>query len=147
LFKRALPVVREFSSPRAWAFALLGLEAFRGVYSEDALVAQFQHLLAGRLVSMLSSVATQDWVWFEDELAYDNARLPQALIVTGASTDTPAYTASGLKSLRWLTTVQTSEAGYFRPVGSQSFGVKRRQPRPFDQQPLEAAAGVVLWRQ
>jgi glycosyltransferase involved in cell wall biosynthesis len=142
LFKRALPVVREFSSPRAWAFALLGLDAFRGVYAEDALVAEFQHLLAGRLVSMLSSVATHDWVWFEDELAYDNARLPQALIVTGASTKTPAYTASGLKALRWLTTVQASEAGYFRPVGSQSFGVKRRQPRPFDQQPLEAAATI-----
>jgi glycosyltransferase involved in cell wall biosynthesis len=142
LFKRALPVVRDFSSPRAWAFVLLGLEAFRGVYSEDALVAQFQHLLAGRLVSMLSSVATQDWVWFEDELAYDNARLPQALIMTGASTDTPAYTVSGLRALRWLTSVQTSEAGYFRPVGSQSFGVKRRKPRPFDQQPLEAAATI-----
>ena len=34
-------------------------------------------------MSILSSVETQDWVWFEDGLSYDNARLPQALIVTG----------------------------------------------------------------
>jgi hypothetical protein len=99
---------------------------------------------------MLSAVATPDWVWFENELAYDNARLPQALIVTGESTSTPAYTAAGLRALRWLTAVQTSEAGFFRPVGSQSFGAKRQRPRPFDQQPLEAAATVAAalaaWR-
>ena len=51
--------------------------------------AELQHLLAGRLMSMLASVETPDWVWFEEELAYDNARLPQALIVTGASTGSP----------------------------------------------------------
>jgi hypothetical protein len=99
---------------------------------------------------MLAEVATPDWLWFENELAYDNARLPQALIVTGIATGTAAYTAAGLRSLRWLTAVQTSEAGFFRPVGSQSFGVKRQAPRPFDQQPLEAAATIgatlAAWR-
>jgi hypothetical protein len=99
---------------------------------------------------MLSSVETQDWVWFEDELAYDNARLPQALIVTGASAGTPAYVAAGLRTLRWLMSLQTTDTGLFRPVGSQSFGDKRRQPRAFDQQPLEATATIsaclAAWR-
>jgi hypothetical protein len=150
LFEQAMPSVREFTSPRAWAFTLLGLEALRSSADRGAPVAEIQHLLAGRLLSMLSAVATPDWLWFENELAYDNARLPQALIVTGESTSTPAYTAAGLRALRWLTAVQTSEAGFFRPVGSQSFGAKRQRPRPFDQQPLEAAATVAAalaaWR-
>ena len=38
--------------------------------------------------------------------------------------------------------LQTSAAGHFRPVGSQSFGAKRVPPRAFDQQPLEAAASI-----
>jgi glycosyltransferase involved in cell wall biosynthesis len=150
LFEQGLPSVCDFTSPRSWAFTLLGLEAFRSSGDRSARVAEIQHLLAGRLLSMLSAVATPDWVWFENELAYDNARLPQALIVTGESTSTPAYTAAGLRALRWLTAVQTSEAGFFRPVGSQSFGAKRQRPRPFDQQPLEAAATVAAalaaWR-
>jgi hypothetical protein len=150
LFEQGLPSVRDFTSPRAWAFTLLGLEAFRSSGDRGARIAEIQHLLAGRLLTMLSAVATPDWVWFENELAYDNARLPQSLIVTGESTSTPAYTAAGLRSLRWLTSVQTSEAGFFRPVGSQSFGAKRQRPRPFDQQPLEAAATVAAalaaWR-
>jgi hypothetical protein len=89
-------------------------------------------------------------VWFEDVLAYDNARLPQSLIVTGASLKDPGYLAAGLRSLRWLMTQQTSAEGVFRPVGSESFGEKRKKPRAFDQQPLEAAATIsaciAAWR-
>ncbi len=150
LFAEAAPPVESFRSPRAWAFTLLGLEAFRAAYADDRRAAELQHLLADRLMSLLSSVETPDWVWFEEELAYDNARLPQALIATGASTATPAYAAAGLRSLSWLMTLQTTEAGVFRPVGSESFGDKRTMPRAFDQQPLEAAATIsaclAAWR-
>ena len=81
-------------------------------------------------------------MWFEEGLAYDNARLPQALILTGSSTGTPGYVEAGLRSLRWLMARQTSAAGLFRPVGTDSFGDRRRPPEPFDQQPLEAAASI-----
>ena len=98
----------------------------------------------------MASVETPDWVWFEEGLAYDNARLPQALIVTGIATRTPAYVEAGLRSLRWLMTQQTAPTGHFRPVGTASFGEQRKLPRAFDQQPLEAtatiAACLAAWR-
>jgi glycosyltransferase involved in cell wall biosynthesis len=150
LFDEALPAVESFRSPRAWAFTLLGLEAFRACFPQDDGAIRIQHMLAGRLRSILSAVETADWGWFEEELAYDNARLPQALIVTGASTGIAAYTAAGLRSLRWLMTLQTTEMGFFRPIGSQSFGDKRSRPCAFDQQPLEATATIsaclAAWR-
>ena len=99
-------------------------------------------LLADRLMFILSLAGTEDWVWFEEGLAYDNARLAQALIVTGISMGVPEYIEAGLKSLRWLMTLQTAPAGFFRPVGSESFGERRQQPRAFDQQPLEATATI-----
>ena len=150
LFAEAVQSAEAFKSPRAWAFTLLGLDAFRVPFADDARAMEMQHLLAARLQSILSSVETQDWVWFEDGLSYDNARLPQALIVTGASVGEPHYSSAGLRTLRWLMTLQTAENGFFRPVGSQSFGDLRRQPRAFDQQPLEATASVsaclAAWR-
>jgi glycosyltransferase involved in cell wall biosynthesis len=150
LFAEAAPSAERFRSPRAWAFTLLGLEAFRVPFTTDSRAAELQHLLAGKLMSVLSSVETEDWVWFEEELAYDNARLPQALIVTGASAGIPACVIAGLRSLRWLMTLQTTDAGLFRPVGSQSFGARRTLPEAFDQQPLEATATVsaclAAWR-
>ena len=88
-------------------------------------------------------------MWFEEGLAYDNARLPQALILTGIATGTPAYIEAGLRSLRWLMTLQTS-AGVFRPVGTRGFGDKRTRRGMFDQQPLEATATIsaclAAWR-
>jgi glycosyltransferase involved in cell wall biosynthesis len=150
LFAEALPTVERFHSPRSWAFTLLGLEGYCAAVVENSRARELRHLLADRLMSILSSVESNDWVWFEDGLAYDNARLPQSLIATGVSTGVAAYVAAGLRSLRWLMTLQTSEGGTFRPVGSESFGDKRKQPRAFDQQPLEAAASIsaclAAWR-
>ena len=83
LFKTALPVVEEFSSPRAWAFTLLGLDAYCTQIAGDVLANRLRRLLADRLMSLFSTTQTEDWVWFEDLLAYDNARLSQALIQTG----------------------------------------------------------------
>ena len=83
---------------------------------------RMRRLLADRLMALFSATETKDWVWFEDLLAYDNARLPQALIQTGLTTQTPAYVEVGLRSLRWLMSLQTTSSGYFRPVGTKSFG-------------------------
>jgi len=142
--------VEAFRSPRAWAFTLLGLDAFCVPFPRDARAVELKHLLAARLLSILGSVETKDWVWFEEGLSYDNARLPQALIVTGVSLGVPHYSCAGLRALRWIMMLQTAENGFFRPVGSQSFGDLRRPPLAFDQQPLEATASIsaclAAWR-
>jgi len=150
LFKTALPVVEEFSSPRTWAFSLLGLDAYCTLVGGDFLANRLRRLLADRLMLLFSKTATKDWVWFEDLLAYDNARLPQALIQTGVTTHTSAYIEVGLRSLRWLISLQTTSSGYFRPVGTKSFGRHRQKPEAFDQQPVEASATIsaclAAWR-
>ncbi len=101
-------------------------------------------------MSILNAVETKDWVWFEEGLAYDNARLSQALIMTGLATETLSYVDAGLRTLRWLVTQQTTTIGQFRPVGTAGFGETRRRPRAFDQQPLEATATIsaciAAWR-
>ena len=101
-----------------------------------------RRLLADRLMSLLSARKTKNWLWFEDVLGYDNARLPQALIQTGLRTHTPPYIEAGLQSLRWLMSLQITPTGCFRPVGTKSFGRSRRKPEAFDQQPVEAAATI-----
>jgi glycosyltransferase involved in cell wall biosynthesis len=150
LFAEALPTVESFSSPRAWAFTLLGLDAYCLAVAQDSLAERLRHRLAERLMSIMSTVETKEWTWFEEGLAYDNARLPQALIVTGISTGTPNYVEAGLRSLRWLMILQTTPTGLFRPVGTEGFGDQRKQPSAFDQQPLEATAAIsaclAAWR-
>ncbi|HEY6515574.1 MAG TPA: glycosyltransferase family 4 protein [Steroidobacteraceae bacterium] len=150
LFAEALPAVESFLSPRAWSFTLLGLEGYCAAVPDHLGARRLRELLANRLLAILAAVATPDWEWFENVLSYDNARLPQALIVTGRAIGTQRHLAAGLRSLQWLMSVQTAPAGCFRPVGSSSFGAERTHPQAFDQQPLEAAAAIsaclAAWR-
>jgi len=146
LFLEALSVAETLVSPRAWSFTLLGLDAYLKVAKATPYIESLRDRLADRLVSSLGAVETPDWTWFEKSLAYENARMPQALIVTGIATNDSSRVAAGLRSLRWLMTLQTTPAGCFRPVGSHSFGEEMCQPRPFDQQPLEATATISACR-
>lgn len=142
LFAAAFPAVESFRSPRAWAFALLGLDAYCSAQPSDVSAQRLRRLLADRLVACLTAVSDSHWVWFEEGLAYDNARLSQALIVTGVALGASEYVEAGLRSLRWLMTLQVTSAGHFRPIGTDGFRDRRSPPEAFDQQPLEAAATI-----
>lgn len=48
----------------------------------------------------------------------------------------------GLKSLGWLSSVQKTRAGHFRPIGSNGFYVRHGAHADFDQQPMEAQSMV-----
>jgi len=150
LFQTALPAVEEFSSPRAWAFTLLGLNAYCGLAVGDRVADRMRTLLADKLMALFLATQTRDWLWFEDLLAYDNARLSQAMIQTGVATHRPSWVDVGIRSLRWLSALQTASSGYFRPVGTMSFGRRRQTPEAFDQQPVEASATIsaclAAWR-
>ncbi|CDZ50447.1 glycosyltransferase family 4 protein [Neorhizobium galegae] len=150
LFAEALPTVEMFRSPRAWAFTLIGLDGYCAAKGEDLVAKRMRRLLADRLVDILARVETEDWVWFEEGLSYDNARLPQALILTGLASETSAYVVAGMRTLRWLITKQTAPAGHFRPIGTDGFSDIRKPPQEFDQQPLEATATIsaclAAWR-
>ncbi len=142
LFASALPSLMEFTSPRAWAFGVIGIHEYLRRLSGDSMVKQTGEVLTSRLVELLDQTAQPEWHWFEEELSYDNAKLAHALILNGRATEQQAVLERGLKALRWLTSVQVSEAGHFQPIGSNGFyrrgGVRAR----FDQQPIEAHATV-----
>jgi glycosyltransferase involved in cell wall biosynthesis len=137
-----LPEAAKLTSPRAQAFIVLGACALMRAHPGHALAREVAGQFADGLERLLSQNFTDDWRWFEEVLAYDNARLPEALLTAGMQLDQPRLVQAGLVSLDWLCRVQTGRDGCFRPVGSESFGQVRASPRPFDQQPLEAAATV-----
>ncbi|MFY8269260.1 MAG: glycosyl transferase family 1, partial [Terrimicrobiaceae bacterium] len=142
LFERALPAVTGFTSPRAWAFTIIGLhEYFRALHG-DLLADRERDILSARLLALLQMNARPEWLWCEDIVTYDNPRIPQALILAGRWTGNEEMKIAGLTSLRWLMDKQTGTSGYFRPIGSNGFWTRGGEPAPFDQQPLEAAAAV-----
>jgi hypothetical protein len=141
LLREMLPVVAEQRSPRTMAFAALGLARLDpAVLGSD--VTGVLALLAGRLADQQRANASPDWCWAEDSLAYDNARLPQALIAAGVRLGDAELVREGLRSLEWY----AGELGIHEPhvelVGRFGRHRGQRHPGAGCEQPLDAAALV-----
>ena len=142
LFEQALPVAAEFTSPRAWAFTLIGIDEYLQRFGGDRRTNQIRDSLTAKLMQRFADAATEDWQWFEDTVSYTNAKLPHALILSGRCLNNAPMQELGLKTLRWLIKIQTSETGAFRPIGSNGFYPRDKERARFDQQPIEAQATV-----
>lgn len=143
LFEIAAPAVLAFTSPRAWAFALLGIQEYLSSFPGDRDAQQIRSVLAARLVAIYKSNLAPDWNWFEDVLAYSNARLAQAVLIAGGGASDGEMVSVGLKTLNWLSEIQRSPGNeHFVPIGSQGFYRKGHEKARFDQQPVEAGGAV-----
>jgi len=143
MFELAVPAAIEFKSPRACAFALLGLQEYLDSFPGDRAALSGSDVLANRLLNSYQAHHSDDWPWFENSLAYSNARLPQALIRAGMRAANQEMVSAGLEALDWLVTIQRCEMkGHFVPIGSQGFYSKKTEKARFDQQPVEACAVV-----
>jgi hypothetical protein len=143
VFEVSLPAVLEFYSPRACAYALLGIQEYLHSYPGDRDAQRVRFALARRLLEMYESIRRSDWKWFEDVVAYGNARLPQAMILVGSACADDRMVSAGLESLDWLMEAQRCETnGHFVPIGSQGFYRQGGEKARFDQQPIEAAGAI-----
>jgi glycosyltransferase involved in cell wall biosynthesis len=143
LFEFSLPAAVEFHSPRACAYALLGIYEYLHSYPGDRDAQRVRFALARRLLGMYESIRRPDWKWFEDVLAYGNARLPQAMVLAGSACGDDRMLSAGLESLDWLMETQRCQTnGHFVPIGSQGFYRQGGEKARFDQQPIEAAGAV-----
>jgi glycosyltransferase involved in cell wall biosynthesis len=146
LFEPAVRAVLPTTSPRAWALAILGIQEYLRRLAGDRTMAAIRVGLVARLRELFRSSATPQWPWFEDIVAYENARPCQALISAGRWTGDAAAVEAGLHMLDWLATVQVAPTGRFSPIGCKGF-LRRgsdgeHRGALFDQQPLEAQAMI-----
>lgn len=143
LFELAVPAALEFKSPRAWAFASLGLDEYLDCFPGDRAAISSADTLANRLLDSYRASNSTAWHWFEGSLSYSNARLPQALLQAGLRSVNKEMIVAGLESLNWLMTIQRCDVKkHFVPIGSRGFYSKKSQKARFDQQPVEACAAV-----
>jgi len=144
VFEKALPAILHTSSPRAWAFALIGIHEYLHRFAGDRRVGQVREQLAGRLLKLYQINRADEWRWYEKSLTYCNAALPHALLMCGQGIPNNEMSEAGLESLSWLADLQHAEeaGGHFVPIGSNGFYQRGGERARFDQQPVEAQAMV-----
>jgi hypothetical protein len=144
VFEQALPAILETTSPRAWAFALIGIHEYLRRFSGDRMVNQIRNDLAERLLDIYQKTRTDKWIWYEEGLTYCNAVLPQAMLMCGQWIPNSTMTQAGLESLKWLAHLQRADTTgtHFVPIGSNGFYQQNGKRARFDQQPVEAQAMI-----
>lgn len=142
LFQRGLTAVDGFTSPRSWNFTLLGIHEYQRRFPAEAMTSHLRGVLVAKLLALWEENSSDNWPWFEPSLTYDNARFCQALILSAQDMQRKAALAIALKSLRWLASLQKTQTGCFRPIGSNGFYKQDGVRADFDQQPLEALAMI-----
>ncbi|MFT5904799.1 MAG: glycosyltransferase involved in cell wall biosynthesis [Cryomorphaceae bacterium] len=142
LFQQGLPAVENFTSPRAWSFTLLGIHEYVRQFENRPWIKIMRKMLTDKLVALWHNCSSEEWPWFEPYVTYDNARICQALILDGNENPEGEALQIGLKSLRWLISIQKGQNECFRPIGSNGFYQRDAERANFDQQPVEAQAMV-----
>jgi glycosyltransferase involved in cell wall biosynthesis len=142
MFRRAAFASELFTSPRSWAFTLLGVHEYLRSFPEDSTIQGLSTTLTQKLLTQYTDTARIDWTWFEEIATYDNARLSHALIQSGMHSGDTQVLEVGLRTLIWLSALQKAPAGHFRPIGSNGFYRYGETRAIYDQQPLEAGAMV-----
>ena len=144
VFEKALPAILKTTSPRAWAFALIGIDEYLHRFDGDRRVGQTREELAGRLLRLYQKNRADEWRWYEESLTYCNAALPHALLMCGHAMPNSSMTDAALESLKWFADLQRAgtSGGHFVPIGSNGFYRRGGERARFDQQPVEAQAMV-----
>jgi len=138
LFISALSVVADFSSPRSWAFTVLGLSAYLEVNPEDTEKREVKRNLAEKIHSLYKNTATSDWHWCEETATYSNGILPHALILAGEYIGDKEMYNIGIQSLKWLLKIQTAPEGHLSVIGNEGWFTRDKEKAAFGQQPVEA---------
>ena len=141
LFNKAMKAMEHFESPRAIAFALVGIHAYLHKFSGDSEVRRVREIIASRLFDRFKNNATESWPWLENALNYANGKLSHALLLSGQWMQRSDMVDMGLRSLKWLLTIQT-EDNHFVPIGNNGWYEKGGTKARFDQQPIEANAMI-----
>ena len=140
LFHAALEVTHEFSSPRSWAFTIIGLDHYlnsdRGDRKEQAITSM--KVLSAKLSRLFRDHATDEWFWPEKTVTYCNAKVPQALLIAGSRLEDRELTDFGLRALTWLLSQQTTKRGSLSIIGNRTWHGRDGVTSSFDQQPVDA---------
>jgi glycosyltransferase involved in cell wall biosynthesis len=137
MMAKASERILELEAPRAKAYAIVGmyhlLQKFVGASQFRRLLIQ----LADDLVSLYKEHRSEDWHWFEDVIAYGNAKIPEALLRAYQVTQSEEYREIALESLDFLTKEQWNGV-YFELVGNEGWYPKGGERAVFGQQPIDA---------
>lgn len=138
LFDSTVKNMEKFTSPRALSHVIMGCIFYLQKFAGARDVKRICKKLLENLNQSYADYSTDTWKWCENYLTYDNARLPQALLMGGTYFNNSNYLYTGLEALSWMfDKIFDKEKNYISLIGNDGWMFKDKEIARFDQQPLE----------
>jgi hypothetical protein len=142
LFLKQISFSGAVSSPRSIAFRIKAIAAWLLKYQDDEKMIARLVAYADVLVDLYKRSSSEDWKWFEEQLTYSNAVLPEALLFAFRITKRDEYITIATESLDFL--IENSFNGEICvPVGQSGWYKRGGVKQLYDQQPEEVSALVL----
>jgi len=143
-FDRAIGLVQK-QSPRGRAYCILGLCDYLKQFPGASDIKREIELATDSLLALYRKSRRPDWGWFEEILTYDNAVLPHALFVAGKALANDEYIDVATRTAGFLLDT-TFDGDHFSFIGCRGWYERDRTRAAFDQQPIDAAATIMMLR-
>lgn len=135
-------VASAIKSPRAIAFNMKALALWLTAEPNDERAKARLIELAEILSDLYRRSQNGDWHWFEENLTYSNALLPEAMLLAYKITGNTEYKYIGVESLDFLIS-HSFDGDMCVPVGQKGWFKLGMEKPLFDQQPEEVSALVL----
>ena len=139
IFENSLFLLPQLNQTRPLAYCALGISNYLLQHPLAQDIKEKMRYVANQLLVFYQNNSSLDWPWFEPFLTYDNARLPQALLLAYRHLNEPVYLEVGLKTLDYLISLQYRD-DYFDLIGNDGWYWKGKRRAIFSQQALDASA-------
>lgn len=146
IFDKATPYFNELKSIRSIANTIIGISQYLHSNMSDDIMIEKLRDLTYVLMDHYTKNSHDNWNWFEELLAYDNAILPLALLHATEILNDEAIEKAAFESMNFLTE-HTMSNGYLSIIGNEGWYKKDRERSVFAQQPIDAMAMVLMYRQ
>lgn len=144
MFIMAMPHFEKLETTRGIANTVIGMYHYLKRFSGDETI--FSHLktCAMKMAGMYDAARDDEWHWFEPVLTYDNGILPLAVLTAFEITGDDRLLRIARESMEFLIRINFKE-GYAKLVGSDGWYPKDGSPAEYAQQPIDAAALVMMF--
>jgi glycosyltransferase involved in cell wall biosynthesis len=146
IFFDAVPNFEKLQSIRSIANTIIGVSYYLQSSPHDEAVREVLRMMATKLVDQYKQNRTENWYWFEELLAYDNAILPLSLLHAAGILNDEVIRDTATESMQFLSDI-TLKNGSLSLVGNENWYVKNGESSMYAQQPLDALAMVLMFHQ
>lgn len=140
ILRRTLKCWPEISSPRAKAYAIIGLSYL----NKTKKTASYIDVLSMELTRQYLQFKDVDWNWFEDSMTYGNALLPWSLLRAYRILKKETLLEAARESMEFIV-MKTMQKDYFKPIGCNGWLEKGKKAAEYDEQPIEACETLLLY--